>query len=276
MIRHQKIIPLLGAVAVLVLVLFCIPSEKLIIESCPLFFIDHSPDDLTLPDFSSEQNVGRRKVLFFEFMMPMVQFENRRLADIRQRLIYIQEHLRNGRTLDAEDQAWFEGVLVEFRLVGRNVTEKRLWQMVFLRVDQVPDELVLVQAANESAWGTSRFAKEGNNLFGQWCFTPGCGMVPEGRAQGDTHEVARFDTVAQSVAAYMRNLNSGHAYDELREIRANLRRVGKPVMASDLAPGLLRYSQRGEDYVSELLAMLRVNTPIIDEIRSPGPDKPEA
>ncbi len=276
MIRHQLIIPLLSVTALLALVLFFIPSEDLPKESCPLILDYEEEEDLPLPDFASVQNIRQRKIVFFEYMMPMVQFENRRLASIRQRLVYIQEHIRNERELDAHDRAFFENVLVEFRLAEKNLTEAKLWLSLFQRVDEIPEALVLVQAANESAWGTSRFAHEGNNLFGQWCFVPGCGMVPEGRAPGDTHEVATFDSVAHSVAAYMRNLNSGFAYDQLRGIRDQLRKDGHPVTASKLAVGLTRYSQRGEEYVSELLAMLRVNTPIIDKIRSQGPDKPEA
>ncbi len=276
MIRHQIIIPLLGLAVVLALVLFLIPEEEYSRESCPLYLSYEPVDEFPLPDFSIEKNIYRRKVLFFEYMLPMVQMENLRLADIRQRLVYIQEHIRLERELDTEDQTWFETALVEFRMADRDISEPRFWTMLFLRADQLPDDLVLIQAANESAWGTSRFASEGNNLFGQWCFSPGCGMVPEGRLPGDTHEVAIFDSVPHSVAAYMRNLNSGHAYDKLREIRANLRAKGKPVTAASLATGLIRYSQRGEDYVSELLAMLRVNAPIIDEIRSAGANKPEA
>lgn len=276
MIRHQLIIPLLGLGAVLSLLLFLVPIQKVSLESCPIFLKYDSVEEIPLPDFSDEQDIRRRKVRFFNYLMPMIQFENRRLADIRQRLVYIQDHIRNERELNAQDLTWLAGVQVEFRLTEMKGTEPQFWDMIFLRVDQLPAELVLVQAANESAWGTSRFAREGNNFFGQWCFSPGCGMVPEGRAPGDTHEVARFDSVAQSVAAYMRNLNSGFAYDQLRGIRADLRSEGKPVTALELAPGLIRYSQRGEDYIRELSAMLRVNAPIFDEIRSPGPDKPEA
>jgi len=276
LIRHQIIIPLLSVAVVLTLMLFFIPQEELVRESCPVFLEYETVDEFPLPDFSAETNIRRRKVLFFEYMLPMVQRENLRLADIRQRLVYIQELIRLESELDAEDQAWFDGVLVEFRLTGRNVLEPRFWTTLFLRADEVPEELVLVQAANESAWGTSRFASEGNNLFGQWCFSPGCGMMPEGRLPGEKHEVAIFDSVPHSVAAYMRNLNSGHAYDRLREIRATLRAAGKPVTAADLATGLIRYSQRGEDYVRELLAMLRVNSPIIKKIRSAGAGKPEA
>ena len=276
MIRHQKVVPLVGVFLVLGFLGWGLsqlgPTNLLPHKENKNRFFKRGP----LPDLSGERSIHRRKVRFFKYLMPMVQFENRRLADIRQRLVYIQECFRLGHELSPGDQMWFDGILVEFRLANLDPSATGFWPTVFRRVDQIPVNLVLVQAANESAWGTSRFAREGNNLFGQWCFTPGCGMIPEDRAQGEIYEVAKFDTIAHAVAAYMRNLNTGHAYGRLREIRAEKRRQGKVATAEDLARGLIRYSQRREDYVSELLAMLRVNAPIINEIRSSGPDKPEA
>ena len=71
----------------------------------------------------------------------------------------------------------------------------------------------------ESGWGESRFAQQGNNLFGEWCFTKGCGIVPSQRKEGATHEVRRFDSVDDALASYMHNLNTGHAYKALRVAR---------------------------------------------------------
>ena len=123
----------------------------------------------------------------------------------------------------------------------------------------MPEWLALMQAANESAWGTSRFAREGNNFFGQWCFRKGCGIVPSRRAKGATHEVAAFKSPAESVRAYMHNLNTGKAYRYLRKIRTGLRRQGKPLTAEVLAAGLDHYSERGHAYVEDLRRMIRVN-----------------
>jgi len=276
LIRHQTIVPLFGMATVLILVLWFVPHGELSTGAISLISQDQVFEAGPLPDLSGERNIRQRKEKFFKYLMPVIQFENHRLADIRQRLVYIQECIRFGHKLAAEDQSWFDETLVDFRLADQDVSGKQFWPLVFMRVDQFPVDLVLVQAANESAWGTSRFAREGNNLFGQWCFSPGCGMVPEGRPEGETYEVARFDSIPHAVAAYMRNLNTGHAYDRLREIRAEKRHQGEVASAAELAGGLIYYSQRREDYVSELLAMLKVNAPIIDEIRSSGPDKPEA
>jgi Bax protein len=220
-----------------------------------------------LPDFSSYQDIQTKKLRFFSWLIPLVDDENERLSDLRKRLDYIYDHQRWGHDLDHEDQEWLAHVSQEFGLDGMDVETPEFWTAVRQRVDALPEELVLVQAANESAWGTSRFAREGNNLFGQWCFRQGCGLVPINRPEGMTYEVARFDTVDQSVASYMHNLNTGHVYQELREIRADHRQNGEDPDASELAGGLMRYSERGQEYIDELRAMIRHNTEVIEEAR---------
>lgn len=133
------------------------------------------------------------------------------------------------------------------------------------RVDTIPEDLVLIQAANETGWGSSRFAREGMNFFGQWCFKKGCGLVPQSRSEGLSHEVAVFKSVEDSVGSYMRNLNSNAAYSLLRAIRADLRAQNQPVSAEKLVYGLMNYSERQEAYVEELLDMLRHNNQFLVE-----------
>jgi Bax protein len=276
LIRHQVIIPLLGLAVLLALVVFSLLHQDQAHPSRPALSWRHSVDDPPLPDLSGERDVHTRKVRFFKYLLPLVRRENRRLADIRKQLGYIQEQIRCGHELDTEDRRWLHRIGKKYRLDCEGPADQQFWSEIDLRVDQIPESLVLVQAANESAWGTSRFAREGNNLFGQWCFTPGCGMVPDVRPEGETHEVARFESVAHSIASYMHNLNAGYAYEDLRKIRADLKRQGKRVTAEDLVGGLISYSQRRESYVNELLAMLRTNIPIIEEIRPSRSGKPEA
>ena len=224
----------------------------------------------SLPDFSSYQDVAVKKTRFFSYLLPLVRAENARLAAVRKRLRYIYDHVRWHRRLDAADQAWLAEVVAEFRMSESDPSRTEFWDEAFFRVDALPEDLVLVQAANESAWGTSRFAREGNNLFGQWCFREGCGIVPAGRPDGATYEVARYDSVTESVGSYMHNLNTGRTYQLLREIRARMRDEGEEPRAADLAAGLVDYSERGLEYVDELRAMIRHNADIIEEIRSRG------
>jgi Bax protein len=128
-----------------------------------------------------------------------------------------------------------------------------------LRVDVLPPSLVLAQAANESAWGTSRFALEGNSLFGQWCYVEGCGIVPRRRARGATHEVKSFDSVAGTVRAYFNNINTNQSYEYLRELRADMREEDQPIDSMVLAFGLEPYSQRGDRYVDEVQNIIMQN-----------------
>ena len=95
-----------------------------------------------------------------------------------------------------------------------------------------------------------------HNGFGKWCFEPGCGIVPKRRAAGARHEVRDFDSVEDAVSAYLHNINTGRAYQRLREIRADLRRAGEKPSAIALADGLLFYSERREEYVNEVKRMI--------------------
>ncbi|MEN8007400.1 MAG: glucosaminidase domain-containing protein [Candidatus Krumholzibacteriota bacterium] len=221
-----------------------------------------------LPDFTDYRDVNAKKLRFFGFLLPMVDEENERLLDLRTRLSYIYEHVRWDRDVDTEDRVWLHDVIEEFRIPETDIHAEEFWEIALQRVDAVPDHLVLAQAANESAWGTSRFAREGNNLFGQWCFRQGCGLVPADRPEGASYEVARFDSVSQSIGSYMHNLNTGRTYQQLREIRAKARSNGHEPDATAMAAGLMSYSERGEEYITELRSMIRYNSNVIEEARA--------
>ncbi|MDQ6968132.1 MAG: glucosaminidase domain-containing protein, partial [Mariprofundaceae bacterium] len=123
----------------------------------------------------------------------------------------------------------------------------------------VPVELALVQAANESAWGTSFFARRGNNYFGQWCFQKGCGIIPRRRRANAKHEVKYFNNAVESVHAYMKNINTLDSYAALRKIRRQLRLRHIPIYAEVLTRGLKNYSERGVEYLKILRHMIRSN-----------------
>ena len=107
--------------------------------------------------------------------------------------------------------------------------------------------------------GIAIFAVQGYNFFGLWCFKQGCGFVPRERNDDAKHEVAKFMDLSHSIMTYIRNLNRLYAYQGLRQIRLQLRKDNKPVTAKALTKGLMSYSERGQDYIDELLSMLRVN-----------------
>lgn len=215
-----------------------------------------SYEDADLPDFSSYRVVDEKKSAFFNFILPLVQQENQRIARQRQRLASLQSQVD---TLTGRQLQWLNGLGSEYQLAPESWSSSRLLEELLLRVDQVPPSLALAQSANESAWGTSRFAVQGNNLFGQWCYNKGCGLVPANRPDDASHEVAIYRKPGYSVASYIRNLNTNPAYRSFREIRAQQREQAVSLSGTASAMGLLKYSSRGQDYVNEIQSMIRLN-----------------
>lgn len=219
-----------------------------------------------VPDFAAIHDVNERKIEFFLYLLPAIDYENALLLEQRRHLERIAQKHRTRQTLSSADQRWLNDMARYYRVTTRSRDEKIT--TLLRRVDMIPDTLVLIQAANESGWGTSRFALDARNFFGQWCWTQGCGIVPAARPDGAIHEVQYFESVEASVRAYIRNLNTHPAYQDLRAIRADLRRQDLPITAQPLTLGLLAYSERGEDYIAELNQMIRVNRAIIQDARS--------
>ena len=154
--------------------------------------------------------------------------------------------------LSPQDQAIVLDLADEYWV---NVDDKSFKQVVgelLIKIDEVPPSLVVAQAINESGWGRSRFAREANNLFGMWCYTPGCGLVPEGRRANDKHEVKRYASIQDSVDEYLRNLRSNKAYNERRELRAKQRQRMQLLTGEYLAQGLSEYSSIGAEYVNRI------------------------
>ncbi len=203
-------------------------------------------------------SLSRRKSLFFQTLLPMVLLANSEIAKERSILLNLSKQLDNGFELNADQLQQLKTLMLRYTVKGEPTAKKTL-AALHNRIDQVPAELALAQAANESAWGTSRFSRLGNNLFGEWTFTPGTGIVPEGRPAGATYEVRRFDSVYDSIRSYLRNLNTHTAYAGFRNIRLNARNRGEMPSGIALAEGLLKYSTRGEAYVLDLQNMIRQN-----------------
>ena len=211
-----------------------------------------------VPDFAAIKDVSEKKREFFEFLRPSIKHQNAIIQDERDFLIATRNQIINDKSLTEADEFRLQQISEKYQYTLRSLNINNI-DTLLVRVDVVPEEMVLIQAANETGWGTSRFAREGLNFFGQWCFRKGCGLVPQSRTEGLSHEVALFKTVEDSVASYMRNLNSNAAYSLLRSIRADLRAENKTPTAQDLVYGLINYSERQEAYIDELLEMLRQN-----------------
>lgn len=222
-------------------------------KGVPPFILEGMPADINGP-----VSTTTRKRAFFMGLLPMVLLANQEIAREREEIVQILERYRVMETR-AGDQQRLDEIMARYNLRGNPYTEQRTRTRLLSRVDTIPPSLVLAQAANESAWGTSRFAQAGNNLFGEWTFRPGTGMVPDNRPAGETYEVRRFSSLYASIRSYMNNLNSHNAYAKLRDIREKLRHSRQPVTGLALAQGLYHYSQRGDDYIDEIQAMIRQN-----------------
>lgn len=206
-----------------------------------------------LPDFSTYSDVKEKKAAFFDFLLPLVHEANLRIMSERQLI----EKWQDGKKLSASEQKKLNKIFTKYRVTTDDTKQQE--EILLRRIYPIPPSIVLAQAANESGWGNSRFAREGNNLFGQWCFTIGCGIVPGERNHRAKHEVKVFDTPFDSVSSYMRNLNSHEQYKDLRGIREQLLQQDELVDGLQLADGLLKYSERREEYVIEIKQMIISN-----------------
>lgn len=207
-----------------------------------------------LPDFSRYSDTTEKKAAFFSFLYPRIVLANSRILIERDYL----NSLDAKETLTSKEYKWLNQQSERLRVDAEPGSDEQ-FALLRKRLDVIPPSLILAQAANESAWGTSRFATRGNNLFGQWCFSKGCGLIPRSRAEGASHEVAKFSSPYRSVRAYIQNLNRHPTYQLLREVRLKDRRDNEPLSGLELAEGLVGYSERGEEYIEEIRAMIHYN-----------------
>ncbi len=244
-------------IALLVATVLCISCS----QESQGFFGDESETTVVnrLPDFASYQDVKAKKLAFFNFLRPIVETENRKVQAKREQMLVLRAQLDRGRPLSATQSDWLLQLAADYKVAMPSIDDEQGWLLLKRRVDTVPFRLALAQAANESSWGTSRFARQGLNLFGQWCFSKGCGLVPARRKPGLAHEVATYDSVNDSVAAYIRSINRVPIYTPLRKLRSSMRNRGEQPTAIALARELAGYSERREEYVKEIQSMIRSN-----------------
>ncbi len=210
----------------------------------------------SVPKFSESAAGVERKKLFIEYFLPIIQRSNEEILEDRKILLKWKNDIT---TFYWWDDFLLGDIIEKYRMPDFNIEADQDWEQLLTRVNEVPVSLALAQAANESAWGTSRFAQEGNNYYGQWCFVKGCGLVPKGRGGSKVHEVAVFNTPSGSVESYLTNLNSHNAYNNLRKIRTELQAKNEPVTGLLLAEGLGQYSERGDVYIKDLQSLIRFN-----------------
>ncbi|MEQ8193286.1 MAG: glucosaminidase domain-containing protein [Rhodospirillales bacterium] len=221
-------------------------------------------------DLDSIAEIDKRKAIFFKTVLPLVLKVNEQIRADRRRLWQIRYRQKTGMSLSPVDRLWLSVASERYKVKSADL------KTLFTRIDIIPPSLALAQAAEESGWGTSRFVREGNAIFGQWTFSAERGLEPREREDGKTHGVKAFDSLIESVRAYMHNLNTHRAYRDFRKTRAALRRVGAPLDGLVLATKLERYSERGWEYVLNLRSIiLGNNLRELDDARLHGQAAPE-
>ncbi len=208
-----------------------------------------------LPDFAS-LDTAQRKREFFAYLRPIVAAANSRVEAERAFVLENAARVAKGKRLSPSVRVRIATLAERYAVVPEaNVPVEQVLAQLTERIDTVPASLALVQAAKESGWGTSRFAVEGNNLFGQRCYEAGCGLAPKGRS-APSFSVKTFTSVEESVTRYLYNLNTNARYAEFRRVRSEQRAKGLPLDSLELAETLTAYSERRSAYVSDLKAMI--------------------
>lgn len=224
-------------------------------------------------EYSKDLPVQAKKELFYRLMLPLVMHANQMVTNIREGILAAREEYGTTGKVSEENMVMVRRAAILLpdmtgeettTLSGDDPNMANMLEALLYRMDIVPAGLALGQAAYESGYGTSRFAIEGNSLFGQWTYK-GEGIKPKEQrtsSKGD-HRIKAFEWPFDSVRGYFINLMSHPAYEDFRRLRAELRESGEPLDSMRLADGLLRYSERGKDYVDSLKGIMRVNNLVI-------------
>jgi len=199
-------------------------------------------------DLDNLQSVQLKKETFIKIVLPLIVAENEKIVDDREKLkVLIEKKF----TSDAEKQ-WLRQKLLEYKVKKGNLDE------LLIRMDMIPVSIALAQAAKESGWGTSRFALEGNAIFGQWTWD-GQGIAPLKRDGGKNHKILKFPILRASVKAYKNNLNTHKSYLKFREKRKSLRNKNKNITGLALTDTLKNYAQTGSEYTKILNQIITQN-----------------
>ncbi len=194
------------------------------------------------------ENTKKRKDFFIQIVLPLIIQENNNIRLDRKTLFTIINKSNNS---DAEKD-WLEKKFKQYGVRSRDLS------ILKIRMDEIPVSLAIAQAAKETGWGTSRFAQEGNALFGQWTWS-GEGLKPKDAKDGKDHKVMKFNVLQASVRAYQRNLNTHSSYKDFRKARAELRDLDKPLDSIELSKFLNKYAQTGNQYVEVLQKIIVQN-----------------
>ncbi|MCP4295410.1 MAG: hypothetical protein GY786_07375 [Proteobacteria bacterium] len=218
---------------------------------------------IKMPDFSEIRDIKKRKTTFFSYLIPLVQQENKKILQDRDKIL----KYRSKYSIFSINISELEKIARRYEYTMKGARKGAPIDELLERINVIPVDLVLAQAATESAWGGSRFATNNLNFFGEQCFYKGCGTIPLRRDKGMKHEVRKFNSVQESIHSYFHIINTKHAYKPFREIRAELVKNNLAISSDKLADGLFHYSERGWAYVKDIKTMIEYNAPLIKTLQ---------
>jgi len=224
----------------LALLIFLLP---IISNADHYWSFDQWLNSLKAPEFDKIEDVKEMKKTFFNYLLPEINRKNNEIQLIRKKVI--------GKELSNQE---LSKLYKKYR-----INEGFEIEALLEKIDIIPPSLVLSQAALESNWGRSRFAKFYHNYFGLWCFERGCGVIPKKRDKGDTHEVAKFSSPEKAIDYYFLSLNRNKSYEILRKIRQDKRSKGQSITGLSLSEGLTNYAEIGYEYVERIRRVITSN-----------------
>jgi Bax protein len=200
-------------------------------------------------DLKTLGNTEKKKELFIQIVLPLILAENEKILEDREKLFKILEKSFNS----IGERVWLKRRFKEYKIDDSDLAELKT------RMDIIPVSLAIAQAAIESGWGTSRFALEGNALFGQWTWGKK-GIEPKQKDSNKKFKILNFQILRASVRAYKNNLNTNNGYKEFREARALLRQNDEKITGLKLAKYLYRYAATGKKYTASLEKSIKMNS----------------
>jgi len=218
-------------------------------------FLTHS---IQLSNYDWKRMFSKKKVKFIETVLPIINFENKKILNERRRLIELKKYLHVEKTLIDGDIIYLNTMIKKYQIQSKNKHKMDLLDELLILVDVIPNSIVLAQAVNESGWGTSRFAKEHNALFGEYTYDESEGVIPFEREEGKKHLIRNFSSFTQSVESYFRNINTHYAYEEFREIRSQINKKNLLINIKLLTQTLDVYAE-DEFYVDTINSIIDSN-----------------
>ena len=214
--------------------------------------------DLNFVNTFNFKNFSNSKQHFIKTLLPLISYENQKILLERKNLFNIKEILLNEKTLENQDLAYLKKIAKKYKIKASNKHKIDLVNQLLISIDIIPNSIVLAQAANESGWGTSRFAKEYNALFGEYTYDFSKGVMPLKREEGKKHLVKAFASYDKSVKSYFKNINTHYAYEKFRLTRKLMRDKNNFLNINLLVKRLNTYAE-DNNYVETISSIIETN-----------------